>query len=140
MVALVTFGIGTAASLLFPSFGHMKGCGRSVVTTKTEVGQLSVAHELEASIRGGELNGKAIMLPKATYPAIAREAHASGKVTVEVVIDESGKVTWARATGGHPLLQQAAVQAAYGARFVPARLDGKPVKVTGDIVYNFVSQ
>ncbi len=93
-----------------------------------------------APISGGVLNGKAISLPKPSYPPIARAARASGTVTVQVTIDESGKVISARAVGGHPLLQQAAVQAAYGARFSPTQLSGQAVKVTGVITYNFVAQ
>ena len=91
-----------------------------------------------APISGGVLNGKAISLPKPPYPAIARSARASGTVVVQVTIDESGKVISARAVSGHPLLQAAAVQAAYGARFSPTQLSGQPVKVTGTISYNFV--
>ncbi|MBA2732944.1 MAG: TonB family protein [Acidobacteria bacterium] len=93
-----------------------------------------------APISGGVLNGKAISLPKPGYPPIAKAARASGTVTVQVTIDESGKVVSARAVGGHPLLQQAAVQAAYGARFSPTQLSGQAVKVTGVITYNFVAQ
>lgn len=93
-----------------------------------------------APISGGVLNGRAVNLPKPPYPAIARAAHASGTVTVQVTIDESGKVISAKAISGHPLLQQAAVQAAYGARFTPTQLSGQPVKVTGVITYNFVAQ
>lgn len=90
-----------------------------------------------APISGGVLNGKAISKPQPAYPAIARAARASGTVTVQVTIDESGKVVSARAVSGHPLLQQSAVQAAYGARFSPTLLSGQPVKVTGVITYNF---
>ncbi|HEX8846636.1 MAG TPA: TonB family protein [Pyrinomonadaceae bacterium] len=93
-----------------------------------------------APISGGVLNGKAVSLPKPPYPAIAKAAHASGTVTVQVTIDELGRVISARAVSGHPLLQQAAVQAAYGARFTPTQLSGQPVKVTGVILYNFVAQ
>jgi TonB family protein len=91
-----------------------------------------------APISGGVLNGKATSLPKPVYPAIAKSAHAAGTVVVQVTIDESGKVISARAVSGHPLLQAAAVQAAYGARFSPTQLSGQPVKVTGTISYNFV--
>ena len=93
-----------------------------------------------APISGGVLNGKATSLPRPAYPAVARAARASGTVTVQVTIDESGKVVSARAVSGHPLLQQSAVQAAYGARFSPTQLSGQPVKVTGVITYNFVPQ
>ena len=91
-------------------------------------------------VSGGVLNGKAISLPKPAYPAIARTAHASGTVVVQVVIDENGNVISAHAVSGHPLLQAVAVAAAHGARFSPTKLSGQPVKVTGVITYNFVAQ
>ncbi len=92
------------------------------------------------TISGGVLNGKATSLPKPTYPPLARTARASGTVTVQVVIDETGKVIDARAVSGHPLLQPAAVQAARQARFSPTLLSGKPVRVSGVLTYNFVAE
>ncbi|MDT4898287.1 MAG: periplasmic protein TonB [Acidobacteriota bacterium] len=88
-------------------------------------------------ITGGVLNGKALVLPKPGYPSAAKSARLSGIVVVEVVIDESGKVIAAKASSGHSLLRQAAVQAAQGARFSPTLLSGQPVKVSGEINYNF---
>ncbi|HYV10116.1 MAG TPA: TonB family protein [Pyrinomonadaceae bacterium] len=93
-----------------------------------------------APISGGVLNGKAISLPKPAYPPIARAAHASGTVVVQVTIDENGNVIAAHAVSGHPLLQGAAVGAARQAKFSPTKLSGQPVKVTGVIQYNFVAQ
>ena len=93
-----------------------------------------------APISGGVLNGKAISLPKPAYPPIARAAHASGTVVVQVLIDENGTVVSAKAVSGHPLLQAVAVGAARQARFSPTKLSGQPVKVTGVIQYNFVAQ
>ena len=93
-----------------------------------------------APISGGVLNGKAISLPRPAYPPIARQAHASGTVVVQVTIDENGSVISAHAVSGHPLLQAVAVAAARGARFSPTKLSGQPVKVTGVITYNFVAQ
>jgi TonB family protein len=90
------------------------------------------------AISGGILNGKAVSLPKPTYPPIARAARASGKVVVQVIIDEEGNVIEARAVSGHPLLQQAAVEAARRAKFTPTRVGGQPVKVIGTMDYNFV--
>lgn len=89
-------------------------------------------------ISGGVLNGKAISLPKPDYPADARTAKAAGTVVVQVTIDEYGNVLSAKAVSGHPLLQQASVNAALQARFSPTFLMGEPVKVTGVITYNFV--
>jgi protein TonB len=93
-----------------------------------------------APISGGVLNGKAISKPQPAYPAIAKAARAAGTVTVQVTVDEQGNVISARAAGGHPLLQQAAVAAARQARFSPTLLSGQPVKVNGVITYNFVLQ
>jgi TonB family protein len=89
-------------------------------------------------ISGGVLNGKAISKPQPAYPPIAKAVRAQGTVTVQVVVDESGRVISATAVNGHPLLQAAAVAAARQARFEPTLLSGKPVKVSGVITYNFV--
>ena len=121
------------------------GTGTGVVAGPTKV---NIAEEPppppppppRAPISGGVLNGKAISLPKPAYPPIARQAHASGTVVVQVVIDENGNVISAHAVSGHPLLQAVAVAAARGARFSPTKLSGQPVKVTGVITYNFVAQ
>jgi protein TonB len=86
----------------------------------------------------GVLTGKAIHKPAPPYPNIAKQAGIRGAVAVQVLIDEQGRVLSAKATSGHPLLQGAAVQAAYQARFSPTLLGGQPVKVTGIITYNFV--
>jgi TonB family protein len=86
----------------------------------------------------GVVNGMATQLPKPVYSAIARAARASGTVTVQVLIDEHGKVVSARALSGNPLLLRESVQAAYQARFTPTLLSQQPVKVSGVITYNFV--
>jgi TonB family protein len=88
-------------------------------------------------ISGGVLNGRAISKPLPAYPPVARAASAQGTVVVEVVLDEQGRVATARAVGGHPLLQQAAVAAARQARFTPTLLSGQPTRVKGIITYNF---
>ena len=124
------------------------GPGSGAVTTTTAKVQIAdeppppapVATPPRAPISGGVLNGKAISLPKPAYPPIARAAHASGTVVVQVLIDENGNVVSAHAVSGHPLLQAAAVGAARQAKFSPTKLSGQPVKVTGVIQYNFVAQ
>jgi protein TonB len=94
----------------------------------------------KAPISGGVLNGKAVRLVQPPYPAIARSAHASGQVRVQITIDENGNVVSAAAVSGHPLLQGAATAAARQSKFTPTKLSGMPVKVTGVIIYNFVAQ
>lgn len=89
-------------------------------------------------ISKGVITGLALALPKPPYPPIAIQAHAHGPVSVQVLIDEWGKVVSAKAVNGHPLLLAAAQQAAYRAVFSPTKLGEQPVKVSGVITYNFI--
>lgn len=86
----------------------------------------------------GVINGRATYLPPPPYPPPAKAIGLSGKVDVQVTIDESGKVVSANAVSGHPFLKGAAEKAAWSARFSPTYLSKVPVKVTGVIVYNFI--
>ncbi|HEX7297021.1 MAG TPA: TonB family protein [Pyrinomonadaceae bacterium] len=88
-------------------------------------------------VSGGVLNGTALSLPPPTYPESAKRMKIQGLVTVEVVLDETGKVISANATEGPQLLRDAAVLAAKRARFSPTKLSGMPVKVSGVINYKF---
>ena len=99
-------------------------------TPKQTVGTLSVS--------SGVMTSKVIDKPAPPYPQIAKAAGIAGPVAVQILVDEEGRVISAKATSGNPLLQAAAVQAAYRARFTPTLLSNQPVKVTGSITYNFV--
>jgi TonB family protein len=92
------------------------------------------------TISGGVVNGKATALVKPAYPAAAKAVRASGAVNVQVTINEQGNVISASAVSGHPLLRSAAVQAAKASKFSPTSLSGKPIKVSGIIVYNFTPE
>jgi TonB family protein len=86
----------------------------------------------------GPVNGRAINLPQPAYPPVAKAAGVQGPVNVEILIDETGRVLSARATGGHPLLRLESEKAAYRARFSPTLLQNQPVKVKGVITFNFI--
>jgi protein TonB len=86
------------------------------------------------------ISSKIISKPAPLYPAIAKQTRVQGAVTVEILVDEQGRVVAAQATSGHPLLRMAAQQSAYQARFSPTTLSGQPVKVSGVITYNFILQ
>ncbi len=88
-------------------------------------------------VSGGVLNGTAVFLPPPVYPEPAKRMRTAGMVSVEVVLDETGKVVSATATSGPTILREAAVQAALKARFSPTKLSGQPVKVSGVINYKF---
>lgn len=109
-----------------------------------ERGELVLARCLqdcdEKGVEGNLEAGRALELPKPAYPPIARAAHVSGQVVVQLIIDVDGTVIAAAAVSGHPLLYGVSVEAAKNSRFSETKLDGKPVKVTGVITYNFVAQ
>jgi TonB family protein len=91
-------------------------------------------------LRGAVLDGKAVSKPAPEYPAAAKAARVMGSVVIRVWVDEAGAVTRATAVCGNSLLAEASLASARRARFTPTLLDGKPVKVSGFITYNFVLQ
>jgi protein TonB len=88
-------------------------------------------------VSGGVLNGTAIYLPPPAYPEAAKRMRTQGVVSVDVILDETGKVVAANASSGPAILRDAAVQAALKAKFSPTKLSGQPVKVSGVINYKF---
>jgi TonB family protein len=127
-----------AATLNAPNATVSAGAHAPVV--KSEDDLPPPARAAQAPLRpvsGGVLNGKAISLPAPVYPELAKRAHATGTVSVEVVIDVSGRVISAKAMSGPELLRETAERAAMQAKFTPALLSGQPTKVVGTINYNF---
>ena len=90
------------------------------------------------TISKGVITGLAISLPKPNYPPMAKQIRLQGQVSVQVLVDETGRVVSAKALSGHPLLLVEAQRAALQARFAPTKLSDQPVKVSGVITYNFV--
>jgi TonB family protein len=149
-VAFLTFIIGTAASAMWGLFNMSRATvtqGQFVYVGTKSCPSTRPAVDIPPpppppsvtymTVNGGILNGKAISKPAPVYPAIAKAARASGTVVVNVVVDESGRVSEAVAVSGHPLLQQAAASAVRQWRFTPTLLSGQPVKVTGTVTVNF---
>lgn len=110
------------------------------VRTTMRIGEPVPGQKGSRPENGGVLNGKAIKLVHTGYPPAARYQRVGGTVVIGVEVDEAGMVTYACAISGHPLLQAACIDAAKQTRFKPTILSGKPVKVIGVIVYNFVAQ
>jgi TonB family protein len=94
--------------------------------------------DLERLLGAGVLNGSALELPKPHYPEDVYRNGISGTVTVQVTIDETGKVYSARAISGPVPLRLVSTQAALRAKFSPTILCGAAVKVIGIITYNFI--
>ena len=81
---------------------------------------------------------KLLYLPEPEYPELARKAQIEGDVELLLKIDEKGNVIGVRvAKSVHPLLDQAAIKAAWKARFKPAKQRDKPVAVMVRITVRF---
>jgi len=85
----------------------------------------------------GALNRFATRLAIPFYPTIERQRRTEGLVTVEVTLDEEGKVDSAKAVSGPRGLRQAAEDAVRKSKFKPVIVGEKPVKATGFINFNF---
>lgn len=101
-------------------------------------GSAELQTPMTKTVSGGVLNGRATTMPSPSYPAAAKAVRAEGSVSIQEMIDEDGNVISAAAVSGHPLLRAAAELAARSAGFEPTLLNGKPVKVSGVLTYNFV--
>jgi TonB family protein len=89
-------------------------------------------------ISKGVITGLATSLPRPMYPEIAKRMGIQGAVSVQVLVDESGRVVSAKALSGSPFLTTEAQKAALQARFSPTMLGDQAVKVSGVITYHFV--
>ncbi|HEY9403236.1 MAG TPA: hypothetical protein VIQ24_11120 [Pyrinomonadaceae bacterium] len=85
----------------------------------------------------GLINDKALSLPGPAYPINWRKAVTPVIVTVEVVIDETGRVVHSRAVEGPRELWRVAEDAARRAGFLPFRVERRPFKARGLINYSF---
>jgi len=78
-----------------------------------------------------------VYAPPLVYPAVARQAHVSGTVVIEAVIDDKGNVTQVKAISGPALLLEAALKAVSERRYQPTILDGMPVSIRFDVKVQF---
>jgi TonB family protein len=82
--------------------------------------------------------GELIEAPLPTYPDEVKDKKIEGTVVVVITIGNDGNVIYAKAKSGPEELYGASEAAALKARFKPTLLEGKPVKVSGLMSYNFV--
>ena len=115
-----------------------KGDSKQTFKSNSEYSGAVASSENTTRENSEAANKNASKLVKPAYPNAARAERLTGRVDVQVTIDELGYVISAKAVSGHPLLQPAAVEAAKASKFSTTYLSGIPVKVTGIIVYNFV--
>jgi len=71
------------------------------------------------------------------YPALARDSHVEGTVILDVIIDETGKVTSTHVLKSVPLLDQSAIDAVRLWKFIPARLNGEAIPIVMTVTVAF---
>jgi periplasmic protein TonB len=71
------------------------------------------------------------------YPPIARRARIEGRVLLEAVISEEGRIEKLHVVSGQPMLVQAAIEAVSQWRYRPYLLNNEPVEVETQITVNF---
>lgn len=87
----------------------------------------------------GSTPPKLLARPQPVYPAIAQRMRKEATVVVQVLVDERGKVEEVRLKGAARGFgfDQSALQAARGARFLPASEGGQPIKMWVDLPIHF---
>ena len=79
-------------------------------------------------------------MPKPEFPEEAKASGISGKVKIQVSIDEQGNVTNAKLIEGNKIFEENTVRAAMRAKFKPSKyfVDGQSVNSFGVIVFDFI--
>jgi TonB family protein len=76
---------------------------------------------------GGERQPRLIKKITPLYPDLAKRARVEGSVILAVNIDEDGNVSDIKVQSGHPLLNDAAIDAVKQWKYTPILLSGEPV-------------
>lgn len=63
------------------------------------------------------------------YPPLARDAHITGEVVIDAILDERGNVTEMKVISGPPLFYSAAMDALREWKYEPTYLNDEPISV-----------
>jgi periplasmic protein TonB len=85
----------------------------------------------------GVTQGMVLHKVQPTYPPLARTARVQGSVILAAVIGKDGAIQNLHVLSGHPLLQQAALEAVKQWKYRPYILNGEPVEVDTQVTVNF---
>ncbi|MGW8181722.1 MAG: energy transducer TonB, partial [bacterium] len=89
-------------------------------------------------VGGNVQSSKLIRRVEPQYPELAKRARVAGIVLLQVTVDETGSVAEVNIIRGHPLLNQAAVDAVKQWKYSPTLLNDEPVPVIATVTVNFV--
>jgi protein TonB len=124
-------GIDSAPEV--PSRVSTEGLGSLIAGS----GLQPAAPKLERPIGGGVRPARLISSTLPAYPPHARSQGVEGDVTLDALIDETGRVTRVRTISGPDLLQQAAAAAVRQWKYEPATLGGNAVPIHLTVTVKF---
>jgi len=88
---------------------------------------------------GGQIQQATLLYRKdPEYPKIAKQTGAKGQVKLLATIGKDGKVKAVKALSGHPMLQNAAMDAVRQWVYKPTLLNGVPVETETEVLINFL--
>lgn len=87
---------------------------------------------------GTTTGGSLVRRVEPAYPPAARAARIQGVVLLQTLIDKTGQVVETSVVSGHPLLNDAAVQAVKQWKYRPTLLNGQPIDTITTVTVNFV--
>jgi TonB family protein len=131
--------VGNAASSPAPAKDESKEPNKTAEPSTTPSGPPPPETKRIAVKRVSEevLRAAAVNIPQPEFPIATELAGHQQKVEVQVVVDEKGEVTSARATSPETLLNEAAENAARKARFIAAKLSDDPAQIFSVISFEF---
>jgi|SRR6185503_13899832 len=99
--------------------------------------QLAKFGRVKPKIAGDCWEGEcAVRVVKPYYSEQARRLNIRGQMKVETIVDEKGDVIYARVIKGLPLMEKAALDAAYASKYSSKKACDKAIKFRWIITYN----
>ena len=119
--------------------GTGPGAANSVISSVMQLppAMPKVAAPSKVRVSSGVAQGLLVHQVKPAYPPLAMQARIQGTVVLQAVIAKDGTVKDLRVVSGHPMLVQAALEAAQLWRYKPYLLNDQPVEVDTQINVNF---
>jgi TonB family protein len=105
----------------------------------TEAAKNPANPESVPSFKGGQASLDKYLNNVLIYPTMASSLHIQGRVTVSFIVEEDGKITDVKLLNGvHPTLDNKTLKTVKNMPlWMPAKVDGKPVKMETRLSVNF---
>jgi protein TonB len=89
------------------------------------------------TVSAGVIQGMLVQKPAPVYPQLAKQAHISGTVVLQITIGKNGATEDVRAVSGPTVLRQAAVDAVRNWRYKPYMINNEATEVEGQASVRF---